>query len=69
MKPSNGIPDATEFGLRRAHLIRAFEKGGRNNAQAIQEVAAMIGNNVNGRTRDEIATTIATYLRNAPKGV
>lgn len=54
MKDKNEIPSAAEFGLIRAYLAQAGV------SQA--EITAVIGANVSGRTRAEIAADLRTWI-------
>lgn len=60
MKPSNESPDAAEFGLLRAHLA--------TQGMSQAEITSVVGSNVSGQTRSEIAAKLKAYLKAAPKG-
>lgn len=54
MEPRDEMPSAAEFGLIRAYLARAGV------SQA--EISAIIGTNVSGRTRAEIAADLVAWI-------
>jgi hypothetical protein len=54
VRPPDGIPNAAEFGLLRAHLAQS----GVSQAQ----IQAVIGNNPSGRTRAEIVALLKAWL-------
>jgi hypothetical protein len=59
MKPSNGVPDANEFGKIRSYLAQQGVK------QA--DITEYLGTSVGGRNRGEIAASLKDMCRSFPK--
>ena len=59
-KPSKGVPDVAEFNKLLAHL--------RVRGAKAPDLDAAVGESPSGRTRRQIAASLALWLRNRPKG-